>query len=72
VSSIRTSYALVDAGSTGTELQDSTAGQLLPYGIYADIIILPMPRTGHAVAQWLRHYATNQKVAGSITDEVNF
>jgi hypothetical protein len=27
---------------------------------------------GHAVAQWLRHYATNRKVAGSIPDEVNF
>jgi hypothetical protein len=27
---------------------------------------------GHAVAWWLRHYATNRKVAGSIPDEVNF
>jgi hypothetical protein len=27
---------------------------------------------GHAVAYWLRHYATNRKVAGSIPDEVNF
>jgi hypothetical protein len=27
---------------------------------------------GHAVAQWLRHYATNRKVAGSIPDEVIF
>jgi hypothetical protein len=27
---------------------------------------------GHAVVQWLRRYATNQKVAGSIPDEVNF
>jgi hypothetical protein len=26
----------------------------------------------HAVALWLRHYATNQKVAGSIRDEVIF
>jgi hypothetical protein len=26
---------------------------------------------GHAVAQWLRHSATNQKVAGSIPDGVN-
>jgi hypothetical protein len=24
-----------------------------------------------AVAWWLRHYATNRKVAGSIPDEVN-
>jgi hypothetical protein len=28
-----------------------------------------MPR-GHAVAQWLRHYATKRKVAGSIPDGV--
>jgi hypothetical protein len=27
-------------------------------------------RTGHAVAQWLRHGATNEKVAGSIPDGV--
>jgi hypothetical protein len=27
---------------------------------------------GHAVACWLRHYATNRKVAGSMSDEVNF
>jgi hypothetical protein len=27
---------------------------------------------GHAVAQWLRHYATNRKVAGSVTDDANF
>jgi hypothetical protein len=27
---------------------------------------------GHMVAEWLRHYATNHKVAGSIPDEVNF
>jgi hypothetical protein len=26
----------------------------------------------HAVAQWLRHYATNRKVAGSTPDEANF
>jgi hypothetical protein len=25
----------------------------------------------HAVAQWLRHYATTRKVAGSRSDEVN-
>jgi hypothetical protein len=28
--------------------------------------------TGHAVAQWLRHYATNWKVVGSLPDEVIF
>jgi hypothetical protein len=27
---------------------------------------------GHAVAQWLRHYATNWKVAGLVPDEVIF
>jgi hypothetical protein len=27
---------------------------------------------GHAVAYWLRHHATNRKVAGSIPDEVIF
>jgi hypothetical protein len=26
---------------------------------------------GHAVAQWLRHYVTNRKVADSGPDEVN-
>jgi hypothetical protein len=26
----------------------------------------------HVVAYWLRHYATNRKVAGSISDEVIF
>jgi hypothetical protein len=28
-------------------------------------------RYGHAVAEWLRHYATNRKVTGSRPDEVN-
>jgi hypothetical protein len=28
--------------------------------------------TGHAVALWLRHYATNRKVGGSVSDEVIF
>jgi hypothetical protein len=27
---------------------------------------------GHAVAYWLRHYATSRKVAGSRPDEMNF
>jgi hypothetical protein len=27
---------------------------------------------GHAVAQWLRRYATSRKVAGSRPDEVDF
>jgi hypothetical protein len=33
---------------------------------YADISNI----LGHAVASWLRHYATNRKVEGSSTDEV--
>jgi hypothetical protein len=33
---------------------------------------LPVAIREYAVAQWLRHYATNRKVAGSILDEVNF
>jgi hypothetical protein len=28
--------------------------------------------TGHAVAWWIRHCATNRKIADSIPDEVNF
>jgi hypothetical protein len=30
-----------------------------------------MFKWGHSVAKWLRHFATNKKVAGSIPDEVN-
>jgi hypothetical protein len=32
--------------------------------------IIYRSRVGHAVAQWLRHCATNRKVAGSIPDGV--
>jgi hypothetical protein len=28
-------------------------------------------KKGHAIAWWLRHYATNRKVVGSRPDEVN-
>jgi hypothetical protein len=28
-------------------------------------------KTGHAVARWVRHYATSRKVVGSTPDEVN-
>jgi hypothetical protein len=31
-----------------------------------------LTQTGHAAAQWLRHYGTNRKVAGSIPDFVIF
>jgi hypothetical protein len=32
------------------------------------IIIIIIVKWGHAVAQWLRHCATNRKVPGSIPD----
>jgi hypothetical protein len=35
-------------------------------------IIIIIKGEGHAVAQCLRHYATNRKVAVSIPDEVIF
>jgi hypothetical protein len=31
---------------------------------------IPQIKWGHAVAEWLRHCATNRKVAGSIPDGV--
>ena len=34
------------------------------------IIVRVPPPLGRAVAQWLRHYATNRQVAGSIPDGV--
>ena len=34
------------------------------------IITLVLFHTRRAVAQWLRHYATNRQVAGSIPDGV--
>jgi hypothetical protein len=37
-----------------------------PNIIYKNVMHL----LGHAVAQWLRHYSTNRKVAGSIPDGV--
>jgi hypothetical protein len=39
------------------------------------INVFPRPKIlirGYAVALWLRHYATNQKVTSSIPDEVIF
>jgi hypothetical protein len=36
-----------------------------------DICIGATAVGGHAVAQWLRRYATNRKVAGSRPDEAN-
>jgi hypothetical protein len=35
------------------------------------VVLLPL-LLGAPAAQWLRHYATNRKVAGSIPDEVGF
>jgi hypothetical protein len=37
---------------------------------YKDKIIIVTTQGGRAVAYWLRHYATNQRVAGSIPDGV--
>jgi hypothetical protein len=42
---------------------------------YCQSVIHHSPRhsgEGHAVAYWLRHYAANLKVTGSIPDEVIF
>jgi hypothetical protein len=36
------------------------------------LLILLLTFTSCTVAYWLRHYATNRKVAGSRPDEVNF
>jgi hypothetical protein len=36
------------------------------------LILLLLLQRGHAVAQCLRRYATNRKVAGSILDKVSF
>jgi hypothetical protein len=33
--------------------------------------VFHMSVMGHAIAYWLRHYATNRKVAGLRPDEVN-
>jgi hypothetical protein len=39
----------------------------------ADLVMLAYSiLEGHAVALWLRHYATSRKVAGARPDEVNF
>jgi hypothetical protein len=35
-----------------------------------EIDLVPYNSVEHAVAQWLRHCATNRKVAGSIPDGV--
>jgi hypothetical protein len=44
------------------------------HGIFITLFLLFMSLNdfsgGHAVAQWLRHCATNRKVAGSIPDGV--
>jgi hypothetical protein len=36
------------------------------------IKIVKRKKQGHAVAEWLRRYATNRKVAGSRPDEAKF
>jgi hypothetical protein len=37
---------------------------------YINLIFQYCQHCGHAVASWLRHYAANRKVAGSIPDDV--
>jgi hypothetical protein len=41
-----------------------------PLTILRNYSVTSLPVCGHAVAQWLRHCATNRKVAGSIHDGV--
>jgi hypothetical protein len=43
-------------------------------GPVSEVLVFSLTFTGggHAVAKWLRHYATNRKVAGSRPDEVDF
>jgi hypothetical protein len=43
----------------------------LVYRYALDFHPVPLDVRGHAVAHWLRHYATKRKVAGSIPHEVN-
>jgi hypothetical protein len=38
------------------------------FGVFRQISAVLLDYMGHAVAQWLRHCATNRKVAGSIPD----
>jgi hypothetical protein len=49
-----------------------TAESLAPIQPRVFMLDEPVLLGGHAVAYWLRHYATNWKVAGSIPDEVHF
>jgi hypothetical protein len=50
---------------------DICGGDFVLYSKYTMIYIFCIyPFRGHAVAQWLRHCATNRKVAGSIPDSV--
>ena len=43
---------------------------LLPFMIAVTRICILIALPGRAVAQWLRYYATNRQVAGSIPDGV--
>jgi hypothetical protein len=52
----------------GFHSTDDASGRHVFRFIYSSLIFYK----GHAVAWWLRYYATNRKVAGSRPDEVNF
>jgi hypothetical protein len=64
----RTNYQTYITRITKSKRQNSTWLKL------TDTIFIfgtcPSPDRGHAVVQWLRHCATNRKVAGSIPDGV--
>ena len=62
-------YALL-----GAKLFFSDLGRQMPHSIlgpFPSDYCTHLRTMGTAVAQWLRHCATNRKVAGSISDGVN-
>jgi hypothetical protein len=63
--SLRDPLSLVFNGTPGP-------GGLFPWGKATHYhFVSRLKIVGHAVALWLRHYATSRKAAGSIPDEVN-
>ena len=44
--------------------------RIVDFKLFRIIIKFLVTLEGHVVAWWLRHYATNQQVAGSIPDSV--
>jgi hypothetical protein len=57
-------HEFLDENDSGTKSQYILNDVILKYP--AKLIL------GHAVAWWLRNYAINRKVTGSILDEMNF